>query len=138
MRRTPLRRITPLRASKPVVRSTPLRKRRAHPRGRGELEDPDYLAWIRAQPCRVTGCQNHSEAHHLRHTETGAAMGAHVKDDRRAISLCHYHHITWLHQMPWVLRAEVKCELRAWQDSQLALQRAEYLRRLGGSVDFPA
>jgi hypothetical protein len=44
----------------------------------------------------------------------------------------------WLHDMPWKLSELVGMELRAWQDSQLALQRAGYLRRLGGSVDFLA
>ena len=105
-----------------------MRKRRARPRDRGEYADLDYLAWLRLQPCRVPGCPCTSEAHHLRHDEHGAALGARIKDDRRAISLCHGHHML-LHSAPWRLRELLGCDdLRAWQDAQLAGQRAAYLQ----------
>ena len=124
VKRTPLRRYTRLEARTPIRHSAP------RPRDRGELEDPAYLAHLRTRPCRIPGCPNSSEAHHLRHDENGAGLGARIKDDRRAISLCHTHHVEWLHAMPWRLRALLGCDdLKAWQDEQLAIQRAEYLRQ---------
>ena len=124
MKRSHLRRLTPLR------RLRPIRQRARKPRDRGEYSDPAYLAWLRDQPCRVPGCRRRAEAHHLRHDERGAALGAHVKDDRRAISLCHWHHLERLHWAPHLLRLELAVDdLREWQDLQLAEQRGEYLRQ---------
>lgn len=111
-----------------------MRRRRAKPRDRGDYSDPLYLAWLRTQPCRVPGCTGKAEAHHLRYDEHGASLGARIKDDRRAISLCHVHHVGWLHSMPWKLRELVRCELREWQDRELAVQRAEWERSQAGSV----
>ena len=128
VKRTPLHRKTPLRRTRPLRRSKPIRQRSRKPRDRGEYSDPLYLTWLRTRPCRVHGCRGESCARHLRHDKNGAALGAHIKDDRRAISLCHRHHVVWLHSMPWRLRELVQCELREWQDSQLAEQRAEYQR----------
>ena len=129
MKRTQLKRKTPLRAHTPMRRTRPMRQRAPKPRDRGERYDPKYLAWLRARPCRVHGCRGESCAHHLRHDEHGAALGAHVKDDRRAISLCHDDHM-FLHNEPWALREILEVDdLRAWQDAQLAQQRAEYLRQ---------
>jgi hypothetical protein len=55
-------------------------------------------------------------------------MGAHIKDDRRAISLCRRHHER-LHQAPHLLRLELAVDdLRAWQDEQLSVQRPAYLQ----------
>jgi hypothetical protein len=132
-RRSPLKRSplpprrTPLRRSR-----KPIRQRRATPRDRGEYENRLYLAWLRTRACRVPGCPQHAEAHHLRHDEHGASLGARIKDDRRAISLCHEHHIGWLHSMPWKLLELVQCELREWQDAQLAEQRAEWEQHQAG------
>ena len=130
MKRTPLRRLTPLRSGHPVRRLRPIRQRARKPRVSGEYSDLAYLAWLRDQPCRVPGCHGKAIPHHLRHTATGAAMGARIKDDRRAISLCDRHHTgdVGIHTVPWRLCELVKCELRAWQDRELAEQRVEYLR----------
>ena len=123
-----------LRSHKPLRRKTRLRARRPEPRVRGELADPDYLAWLRLRPCRFPGCPEHtSEAHHLRHDEHGNSLGRNVKDDRRAISLCHTHHIEWLHRMPWVFRFVVRCNLKVWQDRELSQQRAEYLTSIAAT-----
>ena len=106
-----------------------MRTRSRKPRNRGDLADPAYLSWLRTRPCRVPGCPNTSSPHHLRHDENGAALGAHIKDDRRAISLCHADHMR-LHNEPWSLRRVLAVDdLRQWQDDQLAAQRAEYVRR---------
>jgi hypothetical protein len=107
-----------------------MRRRRATPRDRGGYAEPLYLAWLRTRPCRVPGCLHASEGHHLRHDEHGAGLGAHVKDDRRAISLCHHHHVELLHAAPWMLRLELHVDdLKEWQDQELAVQRAEWERR---------
>jgi len=125
MKRTALHRKTPLRRSKPM-RQRSSKRRPTSPEDRGERSDPKYLAWLRARPCRVHGCRGESCAHHLRHDEHGASLGAHVKDDRRAISLCHDDHM-FLHNEPWALRAMLDIDdLRAWENDQLAVQRSEY------------
>ena len=97
------------------------------PRNRGEHEDSAYLAFLREQACRAPGVPRHpgQDAHHLRHTATGASMGAHVKDDRRALSTCRGHHQDIeLGQGPWLhwTRAAIK----AWENEQASAQRAEY------------
>jgi hypothetical protein len=106
------------------------------PSDRGDYEDKPYLAWLRLQPCRVPGCHGKAIPHHLRHDANGAALGAHVKDDRRAISLCDRHHTgdVGIHTVPWILRLELAVDdLKAWQDQQLEAQRVEYLRRLAAA-----
>jgi len=108
-----------------------MRNRRAHPRDRGEFSDPDYLAWLRKQPCRVPGCSGPSEAHHLRHDERGASLGGHVKDDRRSISLCHGHHIFERHGNAGYFTGWLRGDIQAWEDRQLAEQRSGYLRQCG-------
>ena len=131
MKRTALKRSTPL-ARAPFKRRRPMRQRARNPRDRGELADPAYLAYLRSRPCRVPGCPHPTIAHHLRHEANGAPMGAHIKDDRRAISLCSLHHVgdAGIHTAPWVLRLElVVDDLREWADGQLAEQMEEYARR---------
>jgi hypothetical protein len=128
LKRTAFHRRTPLARAPFKRRAKPMRQRARKVRDRGERSDPLYLAWLRTRPCRVHGCRGESCPHHLRHTATGAAMGAKVKDDRRAISLCHDDHM-FLHNEPWALRAILGVDdLRGWENEQLAVQRAEYLR----------
>jgi len=123
LRRSPLERRAPLRSR----RSKPMLHHRATPRDRGELEDTRYIAWLWTRPCRVPGCRRPSEPHHLRHDANGAGLGARLKDDRRAISLCCDHHRCYLHDNPWRLREILGVDdLKAWQDEQLAIQRSEY------------
>ena len=125
MKRTPLRRYARLESHHRI------RQRARKHRDRGEREDTKFLVWLRLRPCRVPGCRRPSEAHHLRHDENGAALGAHVKDDRRAISLCHDDHM-FLHNEPWALRAMLGIDdLRAWENEQLAVQREEYALQAG-------
>jgi hypothetical protein len=119
---------------KPIERRSPLPRRRKHIRRRRvdprrvppDYVDPNYLAWLRTRPCRCCHVHPPSDPHHLRHNQHGAALGAHIKDDRRAISLCRRCH-DMLHRAPWSLRLYVvHRDLRAWQDEQLAQQRADY------------
>lgn len=150
-RRARLRTYTPLRRWKPMARSAVGRKRSsgravmteldgndrecadreyADPQRLGppEYTEPKYLVFLRGEPCRVPGCRRRSEAHHLRHDEHGRALGRNIKNDQRSISLCHHHHINWLHSMPWRLRELVGMDLREWQDRELAIQRAKWAR----------
>jgi hypothetical protein len=122
-------------------RSSPIRHRSLKRRDRGEFDDPEYLAHLRTQPCRVPGCHRQSTPHHLRHDEHGASLGASIKDDRRAISLCQLHHTgdLGLHTVPWELRKLLGCDdLQVWQDQQLATQRAAYLAGSADQSDFPS
>ncbi len=110
----------------------PIRRRRARPRYRGEFADLPYLAYLREQPCRAPGMPTHwgaafrSDPHHLRHDEHGASLGAHVKDDRRAISLCREHHgDIELGTGPW--KGWTRKEIKRWENQQVLQQRGAYL-----------
>jgi hypothetical protein len=136
-----VKRRTPLKRTAFARRSTPLRARRATPRDRGELDDPAYLAYLRTQPCRVPGCHRQTVPHHLRHGANGASLGARIKDDRRAISLCQLHHNgdLGIHTAPWKLRKLLGCDdLQVWQDQKLAAQRCAHLALCATSSDFPS
>ena len=52
--------------------------------------DRAYLAWLRLQPCIVSGCKSHfQEAAH-----TGDRALGRKADDRQAVPLCLFHHQT--------------------------------------------
>ena len=117
-----MKRSTPLRARKPM------RKRRPTPRPHLHA-DHAYLAFLRALPCRAPGTQLHpgGDAHHLRHAATGASMGAHVKDDCRAISLCRGHHRdVELGQGPW--KGWSRADIKEWESEQASAQWAYFLK----------
>ena len=137
MKRTPLRRTGfKRRARKPMARGKRIRARRPTPRTRPEgYEDPGYLSYLREQPCRAPATATHwgpghlSDPHHLRHLPSGASMGAHVKDDRRAISLCRRHHgDIEFGTGPW--KGWTRDEIKAFENEQVAEQRATYLSKL--------
>lgn len=127
MRRTPIKRKTPLRSWPPTRRHLPMRSRAWKSRGRGEFADESRLAWLRLRSCRACGACPCGVAHHLRHDEHGASLGAHIKDDRRAISLCpQCHHDR--HALAGRFSCWTRSDVQLWENEQLALQRAEYLR----------
>jgi len=129
MKRTAFKRRTPLRPGNPTIKPRKaLPKRRATPRRRPEgYSDPEFIAWIEQQPCRATGKPGPNIAHHLRHTATGAPMGARIKDDRRAITLDAMVHIEELHKNAGRFKGWSQARLQAWEDAQLAIQRSRYL-----------
>lgn len=106
MKRTPLKRKTPLKAKAGMKRGGPLRKRRK-PKNRetvdkavlahGEADrkrDAKYLKWIRTLPCAAMGreipCHGAIEAAHYR---IGSKSGTGIKPcDRRVTPLCNAHH----------------------------------------------
>lgn len=58
--------------------------------------DPDYLNYIREQPCILCGVQHRSEAHHAK---VGQNIAVAMKtEDFRAIPLCHNCHLGIAHQ----------------------------------------
>lgn len=54
-------------------------------------DDDEFLAFIRSQPCAITGSPAPSEAAHVRRIANGAGVG--VKPPFSAIPLCHDMHI---------------------------------------------
>lgn len=150
MKRTALRRRTKLKARAPM-RRTRIRQSRltplelvepeelvylgSAPLDRGELNDKPYLAWLRVQPGRSPDgvTRPPSVAHHARHTSTGASVGAHVKDDRRAISMSVANH-AHIHGLTGPFKGWTKSSVRLWVDAQIAEQRAEYARTQSSTV----
>lgn len=96
LKRTPLRRRTPLRPGGPLDRRTPLRvrvkisprnderRRRLFLRAYGSEE---RVAWIRRQPCAVPGCGWRHGCHNAHVLSKGAGGTA---DD--VVPLCGLHH----------------------------------------------
>ncbi len=66
------------------------RGRRIEPKNPAK-ESPSHLAWIRAQPCCVRGCEGRQiQAHHVR---TAATSGTGLKPaDGDAVPMCQAHH----------------------------------------------
>lgn len=99
MKRTELKRKTPLESrselarGEPLKRKSPVRRKRSQPRRSERVEDAAYRAYIQAQPCLVVGCRCQSDWHHY---------GKHPKgrkcDDRETVPICFHHHIEWFHQ----------------------------------------
>lgn len=133
-----LARRTRLRSRTPIRRKTRIRARRERTvhgdrgvsrsrRRPPEYEDQEFIAWLERQACRVTGKVGRNVAHHLRHDANGASLGGHLKDDRRAITLDPDVHVPQLHSNAGFFKGWSKARLRAWENAQLADQRAQYL-----------
>lgn len=90
-----MKRGKPLRRKTAIRRWTRIRPRRAKPR-RGRIEDPDYLAWLRRQPCQVPAalgaaagpCGGRIDPEHKRE----GVGGGRKADDKDAWSCCRRHH----------------------------------------------
>jgi hypothetical protein len=130
LKRTLLRRYSRLESRTPMRRSKPMRQRSRKPRDRGALDDPAYLTYLRAQPCRAPGLPPHQggDPHHARHQADGRGVGAGLKSrDHRAISLCREHHAD-IHALAGPFKGWDKARVHAWVEVQIAEQRADYLR----------
>ena len=53
-------------------------------------ELPDYLKWIRRQPCIIPKCYRKSQASHIVFDGQGR-IGSKVQDSQ-ALPMCHHHH----------------------------------------------
>lgn len=87
-------------------------------------ESPDYLMFVRCQPCRMwmnDPCEGKVEAHHAGR-DRGLSQRAH---DSTAIPLCHKHHRNW-HDASGPFRHFKKRDRRAWADRQVAWTRAQW------------
>lgn len=133
MKRTPLRRLSLLRSRK-TMRTRSRIKPRSTPRRVPEgYRDPDYLAWLRLRPCRVTWAPLHPgwhgrqdcDPHHARHDENGASVGGGLKDDRRAISLCRICH-GCIDELSGPFKDWTRERVHKWVDSQIVAQRSQY------------
>lgn len=79
-----------MKRTKPFRRKTWLRSRRSRPRRSSRVRDPEYMAWIRKQPCAADGlspCYGSVEADH-----TGGRGMSQKSDDHTCIPLCRRHH----------------------------------------------
>jgi hypothetical protein len=68
-----------------LSRLTPLPARTKKPKRSRREVDPDFLAFVRQQPCAVLYCPGHSQAHHLKTKGSGGS-------DYTAVPLCAVHH----------------------------------------------
>lgn len=127
MKRTPLKRRTPLRsAGRALRRVTRLAARRARPRREQPGDrDPKYLALVRQMRCLArdmgTPCRGRTHAHHPRHLSRGAGLKA---PDRCVIPLCKWHHVFELHAGAGAFKGWTRDELRAWQDKAVDFTQA--------------
>ena len=106
-------------ARKPLRRSRPMRKRAPRRLSRPGSH-PEYLAWVREQPCWFTGalfsaCEGRIHAHHAGR-KPGVGMKA---DDLTAIPLCAKHHRAW-HDMTPPFSGMNKLERFAWSERIIA------------------
>ena len=99
--------------------------------------DPARLAWLRTRPCRAPGTTPHpsGDPHHLRHTESGASIGAGLKDDSRTYSLCRAHHGDVERGLgPW--EGWTRDEIKRWENEQVEHQGAEYEASHQGDLEL--
>jgi hypothetical protein len=119
---------TPLRYYTVPLRRKPIPRTRATPRRvPAEYIDGEYIAYLRGRPCRVSWLPPHPgrDPHHARHTATGASLGAMMKDDRRAISMCRGCH-TCIEQLSGPFKGWNKAMVHEWLDQQIADQRSDF------------
>lgn len=112
MKRSPLKRKTPLRAKRCPVRRPPRRLKR-------EGSDPAYLELVRGLPCCAAAlgwCRGPNVAHHPRHLAGGVGLKA---PDSCAIDLCDGHHRD-LHSLSGPFKGWTRDQLRDWQDVWVA------------------
>lgn len=119
MKRTVLKRRTPL-VAKHTLKRGPFTQTRVKHRRPREGSDPAYLARVRQMPCcaaRLSSCEGTAvDAHHAG-PRPGVAMKAH---DRTAVPLCRHHHQRF-HDAAHPFRRWSKAMRREWQDEQIRI-----------------
>lgn len=83
-------------------------------------EDPEYIRWIKEQPCNQCGRQRGCDAHHR--TGTGMAMRAH---DHSAMPLCRECHMEF-HAGSGPFKEMKKQARRDYQDEAIQRCRRVY------------
>lgn len=132
MKRTPLKRKTPLRRAAQKAdklklgRNSPMRGRKESVRRSDRKREPEYRRWIKLQPCCASGlsqCYGEVEADHAGRRPYGRKA-----DDNTCIPLCQRHHEqrasfhgpfkTWNQAM-----------MRLWLHGHILVYQAQYKRR---------
>ena len=136
MKRTPLKRKTPLaRTSRiPARRSTPRR------RDADVVRNPHYLAWLRQQPCGVPyilkdaagPCGGPVDPEHKRE---GVGMGQRASD-ADAWACCRVHH-DQRHDGRGVFATMTRAELRTFIRMQIAMFKTAYTAHLASLPSAP-
>lgn len=133
MIRSSLERRTPLGRGKPLRRKTWMRQRRATPRRSERERDPEFMRWVRRQPCsvrvdppdpnRLTPCCGRVEADHM----GDRAVGRKASDDTCA-PMCSTHHVqrSSHHGSFYELDQE---ELREWRARQIQRTQTDWRSR---------
>ena len=89
-------------------------------------EDPDYIHWLKGQPCNQCGAQRGCDAHH----RTGAGMGMRAHD-HLAMPMCRYCHDTF-HASSGSFKTMEKQARRAYQDEAIQRCRRVYSSKAPG------
>lgn len=129
MKRTPLKRSTPLRARAPMKRK-PMRRR---PRRARPGDDPAYRARVRALPCcarHMSGCTGPVDPHHAGGLAHGRGTGL-KPPDRTCIPICRGHHDA-LHDGRYPFSAD-----RGWPKDRRLRWMADQMERTQKELDAP-
>ena len=121
MKRTELKRKTPLKARTQMKRGGPVRARKGQARRSRAWRSPQYLAWVRTLPCCVCGAQGGNEAHHIKGVGHHSGAGMKAGDDL-SMALCAEHHRElhatpemWPLQVAWVAATRIKARAAGWE-----------------------
>lgn len=128
MKRSPLQRKTPLKARKPIERKSAFSARSPIRRACRAANDeqwrsPEYLAWIRRQPCCRCGGSG-GDAHHVIGLHWGLSGMGMTAPDSFAMPACRECHRE-IHASP---------ELQRWQPAWLRHVISLGVRRFGGEI----
>lgn len=137
MKRTPLRRKSPMR-SRPMSSSTPKpSKKRKSPKRKTKYaqreRDFDYMGWVKTRPCllRTIGpCSGVVEADHA--GERGLGQKA---PDNTCIPLCSSHHLD-RHACTGFFRGLPRDWKRRWRRAAIAHTQHRYRRFKGSAVSL--
>lgn len=127
MKRTALRRTTPLLRKKRMTKRPPKRKG----------EDREYLAFVRGRVCELAGwtishvCKGRIVAHHAGGLAEGRGMGL-KPSDRTCIALCWQAHEDW-HNECGFFEGWTKDMRLTWSRLRIAETQAAYTRLLVAS-----
>jgi hypothetical protein len=116
-----------------MIRTTWMRRRRATPRRSDRERNPEFMEFVRRQPCsvrvdppdpnRITPCSGRVEADHM----GDRAMGRKADDDTCA-PMCHAHHVQ-RSSHHGSFRDLMKPELREWRARQIERTQAAWRAR---------
>lgn len=135
-----MKRSMPLKRSAPLRRGKPPKAKRATPRRSERVRDPEFLAWVRTQPCALRDftdaagpCRGRVEANHL-----GKRPYGRKADDTTAAPFCQAHHQDWTDGRGFFDARRVSAEARrAYADQVIAFYRMRWDLRQQGVEEVP-